>query len=648
MTTVPRAVRLLLVVVAGVARADDTPSPAPSPTPAPRFFATATVEARPLPTSARAVDVVTREELDASGAQSAADVLAALPGVHVLRAGSRAAPSGVQLRGGDPNFTLLLLDGVPLNDPTDTQGGAVDLEALPAEALERAEVVRGPASAFYGSSALSGVAQLFTRAEPARVAASLQAGDAAALRASLHLGTRLGGDAGRAFAVLTREQEDRRVADDRLRQWNAQGGASFPAGALDLRLRARAAGRDTRDYPDASGGPRFGSGATRSSSSDESSASAEVDFGPRAHRHTLGLAFQRRALRRDSPGVAPVVPPSFEDTRYRRLRLHWRAPLVTGARLRLDAGASWEREHAAGDTTLRLPPEFGGDVSGPYDVRRGAGGPFVDAQLARGAWHVEAGLRLDLSDAARPQWSPRAGVSLRPGGGTTRLRAAAGRAFKLPGFFALASPPALGGNPALRPESAWGGEVGLAHAWRPGVEAEITAFAQSYRDLIDFDFEGFTHLNRRAVMVRGVEGALRAGGPRLRVAGALAWQRAEEQDGVPLLQRPRVLGHAALTFRPSPAWRARLDLRAASSALDRQIPVPEVERVVGYALVGVGLAWRARGGAVELSARLDNLADRDYETLIGFPGPGRSVWLGVRVASRARPANGDDVGVDRR
>jgi iron complex outermembrane receptor protein/vitamin B12 transporter len=627
----------LVALLLAAARLSAQGAPAPEPTPAPHFYTTATVEARPAASSARPIGIVTRPEIDAAGAASAGDVVTLLPGVHLQRAGGRAASAHLQLRGGDPNFTLVLLDGVPLNDPMDTQGGAVDLEGLPAEALERAEVVRGPASAFYGSTALSGVVQLFSRADSARVAASLQAGDASSLRASLRGGMLLRGEAGRAFALVTREQETGRVADERLRQWNALGGASLESDNVGLRLRARVGSRDTRDYPEASGGPLYGSGLTRTSAADEVNLLAEIDLGSGPRRHSLGLAFQRRALARSSPEVV-FVPASDEDTRYRRWRLHWRAAILSGERARLDAGATWEREQATGGTTLRLPPDSGGDLPGLYDVARGVGGPFLDAQFVRGDWHLEAGLRVDLSEATRPQWSPRAGVSLRLGGGATRLRAAAGRAFKLPGFFALASPPLLGGNPDLRPETSWGGEAGLTHAWGAGAEAELTLFAQRYRDLIDFDFESFGHLNRRAVRVRGFEGALRVGPRRLRLEGLLTWQRAEEDDGVPLLQRPRVVGHAGLTWRPSPAWRARLDLRGASSALDQQLPVIERERVDGYALVGAGVAWRPRHGAWELSARVDNLADRDYQTLIGFPGPGRGFWLGVRVASGAEPA----------
>ena len=69
-------------------------------------------------------------------------------------------------------------------------------------------------------------------------------------------------------------------------------------------------------------------------------------------------------------------------------------------------------------------------------------------------------------------------------------------------------------------------------------------------------------------------------------------------------------------------------MRAVSSYLDRQFPVPDRDTVDGRGLLGLAASWRAKGRLV-LRARADNLTDRSYETQIGFPGPGRSFWAGV-------------------
>src|SRR5512137_2489518 len=155
-----------------------------SDVPAPVFYETTTVTARPVSSATGSVTVVGPDEARAAEARTATELLQEVPGLQLLSSGSRAGQTNAYLRGGDPNYTLILLDGIPLNDATDLQGGAVNLEELPAGLVERAEIVRGPLTSFYGTSALSGVIQLFTpRGGPGPVRASVgaEAGNASLL-----------------------------------------------------------------------------------------------------------------------------------------------------------------------------------------------------------------------------------------------------------------------------------------------------------------------------------------------------------------------------------------------------------------------------------------------------------------------------------
>jgi len=88
-------------------------------------------------------------------------------------------------------------------------------------------------------------------------------------------------------------------------------------------------------------------------------------------------------------------------------------------------------------------------------------------------------------------------------------------------------------------------------------------------------------------------------------------------------------------WKPAPAFTLDADAQAVSRFFDEQIPVPERDVVEARELVGLGGSWRfskvSRGW--ELRLRIDNLLGEDYETLIGFPGPDRSVRLGLRWKS---------------
>ena len=141
----------------------------------------------------------------------------------------------------------------------------------------------------------------------------------------------------------------------------------------------------------------------------------------------------------------------------------------------------------------------------------------------------------------------------------------------------------------------------------------------------------FLHVNRARVRTQGVELLARwQPHPTLWLTAEATWLEAEDlSDGAPpLLYEPRWQGGGALTWQPTPRVSLRVALRAVSSYRDNQIPVPDRDTVAGYGLLGVAGWWRVHGGWT-LRAHLENATDGQYETLIGFPGPGRSVWFGV-------------------
>ena len=578
--------------------------------PAETFYETATVQARPLSSATGSVTVIDREAIDASGARTVGELLRLAPGVSVTTNG-RGGFSAAHVRAGEPNFTLVLLDGVPLNDPTYQVGDAFNLEGLPTAGVERIEIVRGPLSSFYGSTGLAGVVQVFTHDGGKRTAeAELSAGDASYLRGT---GT-VSGPGWSATALW--EEEAERIAEERFE--HAGGVASLSKGRL--RLKARGAGWESDDYPDASGGPVYGDGELRHSDHEELSLAAGLSFG---ERHRLEASVYRHDLDRESPAVPPVVPGSIEQTRFTRTRLGWASVLRDSEALRWSAGVDVQREHGENESLLA------GFLQGDYDITRTLPGAYTELIAGRGDWTFELGARVDLPEDHAAQLSPRIGVARQLG--STRLRASAGRAWKLPSFFALASPPQLGGNPDLRPETVLGGDLGAE--WRfDRADAGLTLFYNRYEDLIDFDFETFTHLNRSEVETRGVEGTW-GWKPRddVSLRANATWQ--EFQAEADLRHRPEWTGNLQARWNPSEALTLDLDAQAVSGYFDQQIPVEDRRTVDGYELLGLGAAWRFTKDSAkpwELRLRVDNLLDEEYETLIGFPGPERSVRAGLR------------------
>ena len=112
---------------------------------------TATVAPTPLGRTTAPVTVISREEIAAQQATSVTELLYQIPGVHIDQAGARGGISSIYVRGSDPNFTVVLIDGIKVNDPTNSREGSFDFSTLSTDNIERIEIVRGPLSAVYGS-----------------------------------------------------------------------------------------------------------------------------------------------------------------------------------------------------------------------------------------------------------------------------------------------------------------------------------------------------------------------------------------------------------------------------------------------------------------------------------------------------------------
>jgi outer membrane cobalamin receptor len=406
-----------------------------------------------------------------------------------------------------------------------------------------------------------------------------------------------------------------------------------------LQVKTRYSAWSGDDYPDASGGPLYGSGELRRSEHQEASVGSELTFGgDRGDRHKLTFSLYRHDRDTGSPAVGFQVPASIEATRYTVARGGWSSTLVSSPGLRWSAGVDLQREKGENGSVLLLPPAFGGRIAGDYSIVRTLPGAYTELIAERGDAVFELGSRFDVPEDRANQWSPRLGVSWRPGRGPTRLHASAGRAWKQPSFFALASPRALGGNPALRPEKVLGGDLGLEHDFAAGAagraSAGVTAFYNRYDDLVDFDFDQFLHVNRARVAARGVEGTA-SWSPLegLALSANATWQQVEDlTTHARLRHRPKWVGGARASWRPAPRLELELDSQAVSHSFDEQIPVPDRDTVAGYGLVGLAGTWRT-AGPWEVRARIDNLTGKQYQTLIGFPGAGRSFRLGLRYAS---------------
>ena len=595
------------------------------------------MRARALEGATASVQVVEADDLEHLAARDAADALRLVPGAWVLGNDASAALAGISLRGGDANFSLVLIDGVPMADSTDQYGGAFPLGSVGAAEIERLEVVRGPLSSFYGSSSLAGAVQLITAAprdEAPFLGWSAHAGDHDHLSSRLSWG-RAGESSHGSINAAVREEQGR-VGEDALEHGTlgARWGRSLGE-ASAFRLSARFSDWRADDYPDGSGGPVFGSGELRESDHRDLGLAATVDLGAGdAWRHTLRSTFYEHALDRTSPPIVPMVPPITESTDFDDLRVAWTGAFAPagGAPYDISLGVEGLAEEGRNRSLLLLPPYFGGPLAGDYLIERERAGAFAEWRWNRGGFVAELGARADFFEGEGEEVSPRVGLRYTPEGGAWSVRASAGEAFKLPSLYALATPRAIGGNPNLEAETSAGADLGVEfRALAGSVRGGLTLFSNRFENLIDFDFDTFQIVNRSKVDAEGLEAFL-VWNPSARVGVDIHLTSQDTEDlatGRTLRRRPDLYGGIGLRVDLSESVRLGVEARHAGDYLDEQIPAPFRTSVAARDLVGLSLAWQA-ADRWRISLRADNAFDESYETQVGFPGPERSVRIGIR------------------
>ena len=623
---------LLLLSLPAIVVAEQTTPPANPPAQTEPIVVTVSAQAIPLSAVSASVTVITREMIERSRAKSIAELLTETGFVHISQTGGAGGLTTLTLRGGDPNFTMVLVDGIPLNDPTNILGGSYDLSSLSTDNVEQIEIVRGPLSSLYGSEAVSGVLNIISRRGKgsALIDAEVSAGGFGShfVRAGAQ------GEFKRFHYAMSGSHFgiDEQVESDS----HSLGTFGF-SGTLDidqqniLHMIARYNNSDSEGFPENGGGPLF------SILRDPKSVHAQEVVAGLRYLHelnsnwTLNLDadFYDRVQDTFTPAILDATPPSprslppiQSNTDFQRSRFQWNNQFKVG-KLSATAGVGgkWETGENVGLIADFLPADFSLD----------RWTTFFNGEVLylSDQWDFSAGIRADNSDDFDPEYSPHVAGSYRFLQSKTRLKATWGEGYKLPSFLALGDPNI--GNPELRPERSRGFDAGIEQDDILGkLFLSVTYYQNSFRDLIDFSPEEFRLVNRRLVTTKGVEweGRLRVSEDS-EVGAHLSYLDADIKNSEePLRDRPKWRGGIHFDWRLFPSSRLFLSAVWVGSRFDFQLPVPERSVADAYHAVNVAFSQNISRDFV-LYARVDNLLDSDYQEFIGFPNPGRYLRAGL-------------------
>lgn len=588
--------------------------------------------------SGASTTVITREQLDRQQPATVIDVLRHVPGLHIDQKGGRGGVSSVYMRGADPNYTLVLVDGIAVNDPTDSRGGAYDFSALDPADIERIEIARGPLSAIYGGNAMAGVINVITRRSPRDgLSAQAHVGEEGMHRASLQADTVTG--AMTWSATLSEADDGEQLTGDRFRARQFSGAASYvPNDDTAVRLGARHVRSDRSAFPDDSGGPLFAAlRSTETSESEETQIGVSASHAVHERVHsTADFSYFRRTGSQDSPGVAPGardpfgLPASTRDVTFERLGTTLTATFDLVENITVVTGADVYRE--SGDVTGSL--DFGGFAfPAEFELERTQWAGFSEAALrVKSNTSLRAGLRIDDSDEQAATTSPRLSVAHDIPTLHTQVSATWSEGFKLPSMYALGDP--IVGNAELKPERSSSYELAIRSLPdQRRLQWELTYFHATYRNAIDFDPGPPPRLvNRTRIETRGIEASARAGlGERLFIsANVLHTSNDIVGTDSELRNRPEWRGSVNVEWLPTSQWTLAAALVSSGSFADSSIPTGDV-RMGSYSRVDLS-ASRQIGAHARLLLRLANVTDEEYQEYVGFPAPGTVASVGMKIS----------------
>ena len=629
----------------------------------------------PLSRVSDSIDIINAADLKARQIETISDALRMVAGLTVTSTGGRGGITSLFPRGGESNFTLVLIDGVRVN----TFGGDYNFAHLPVADIERIEIVRGPQSALYGSDAIGAVIHIVTRhGGPPRSEATIETGNFGTNRLSVASSGSTGLWSWGAMAEqletegytgTTSSTGERVTNNDYLRQDLSLSGSWSPNRGTKIRGNFRL-GSNEGGFP----GP-FGS--------DPAGNFTTVDRITRGgdDTHLFSVAIRNRwtsAVRQDTQLTQSVLGTEFNGpfgqsvAETSRFSVRTQTTIDVRKNLGISLGAELQEERIR-STFITV------NTLDPIPIQRRLMGYFSELRIdAAERLFITSGLRLEHTHRhhldgnpaafpARPTFNAESGFVINPkisvgyflqpvtkrSHGWTRLRLSAGTGIRPPTGFEIA----FTDNPKLKSERGRSVDLGIEQAFLGGaLMIQSTVFFNRYDDLIVAVGRSFRNAsqfrtdNIANALARGIEvSAVTRINTSLETRANYTWlitevlavDGTEEQApspfevGDPLIRRPRHQGNIDILltrgrFQGYARFSGRghvLDVEPSLGAFGGLFKAP------GYFTMSIGANLRM-WSKFELFGRITNMLNRQYEETLGFPALGRSAIVGVRVATR--------------
>lgn len=579
----------------------------------------------------QSITVVEKDELDRRQSQVLSDVLQTLPGISVARNGGPGGTTSVFIRGGDSSQTLVLVDGVRINDPS-SPSGAFDFSSILTGNIGSVELLRGPNSVIWGSQAIGGVIAI-TTIEPGE---GLQANargeygyrDTGQLVASVSGSTgivsgSLGASYYRTDGISASDERNGATEQDGFENLTLNGKIRVAfSDAISLDLRGFYTDGETEfDNPPADTLP-----VTDNRQFVGYAGLNVLLFDGRLNNR---IAYTRTDIKRVT---TDPTPGSFNPARARGTldRFEYQGTAEIADPLTLVFGIEHERSEAS---TFFPAFDTAPDVS---DVHMTSYYGQAIVRPVKGLT-VTGGVRVDDQQVFGSKTSLGGNIAYTPNGGATVLRATYAEGFRAP---ALSEQLAAFGNPNLRPETARSYDAGIEQSLIDGrLRAQATWFRRNTQDLIVFSSATFSLENIAAARAEGVElGLWMQPAANFTVQAQYSLVDTENRSREPdFFGRSNFGNRLARRAKDSASvlvdWTSPWGPALGATFLmvgDTFDDVANTVRLDSYVRVDLRASWSLSDN-LEVYGRVENLFDEAYQTAFNYGVPGRAGYAGVRL-----------------
>ena len=602
---------------------------------------TANRSAQPIEKVGASVTVLTQAVIERSQATTAVELLAQTPGVNFTRNGGPGTSTSLNIRGAETQHTVVLIDGVKLNDPSSTQGGFNSGNLLVGD-ISRIEVLRGAQSTLWGSQAIGGVVNIVTREPTKPFESTLDAEGGSRKTAYLR-----GGVGGASERVVWRAAGGYYTTDGFSAYSKGVEDDGYHNTGLSGRVRVNLTDEISAEVRSVYSKGRndfdgFNTDSAEFGRTEELVVYAGLNVALLDGRLKNRLGFGYTDTDRENINPVTAVQPLTFDAAGKNRRFEYQGVFAFTDQISATFGVESEKARMR----TRSPSSF---TPNPAFVRGKAGIDSVYAQLQAEVVQgltLTGGIRYDDHDTFGGHTVGQVAAAWALNQGNTILRASWGQGFRAPGLYELYSEY---GNTNLSPESIDTWDAGVEQRFLEGKgRVSATWFHREGDDEIRF----FSCTATSTDPLCRVNGATRFGYYRnvlktkaqgveligqltpvdgLDLSANYTWTDAETDSGVnagkQLTRRPKNMWNASAAYR----WPVGLSTSAAVRHVGKTFNNDANTVVVkGYTVVDVRASYPVTE-QIEVFGRVENLFDKDYETILNYGAAGRGAFAGIRA-----------------